>query len=1007
MAKKSPASPARPKKSKAAEPAEAVVPGGESEGATATTAPPAKSGAKRGRFGTRGGGRGPSRGLGFTAGMARDRHLVIVESPSKAKTINKYLGKDYLVLASIGHVRDLPGRNPKGVKSPVPGVDLEKDFRPTYEILEGKDKVITDLKRAAKETRDSGKEVWFATDLDREGEAIAWHLAQELGIKSTQAKRVMFPAITKAEIEKAFHNPHPIDEDRVNAQQARRILDRIVGYQVSPLLWKKVARGLSAGRVQSVAVRLVVERERQIRGFVPDEEWSIAGYFALSEAEAKKLGPNWTKFLTTPPSPGGAGVQPAPGGGSGASQGGLEARPTKSNPDRPTVKAQNAWLSDAHAIRAELIEFAGEKFAPGISVSKIIGTLPEHLPELAEDTIQARLKKAVAAFGDPKAHDISGHVAKVAGACGLRDVKVTTKEDPTGKGPARWQRTITGVCDPSLKWAVQSIETKRTKVRALPPFITSTLQQAASSRLGFGAQRTMRAAQQLYEGIDIPGEGPVGLITYMRTDSTHLSGEALGMFRDYIGKTFGDKYLPEKPNFFSSSNKDAQEAHEAIRVTNVAYSPTRVARALNPDQLRLYTLIWERSVACQMTPAEWDSTQVNIKGGEKSQAVFRASGRVLVFDGWYRVAGVPKGDELNLPTLKEQQPLSAFAVEPQQRFTSPPSRYSEASLIKMLESEGIGRPSTYASIISVIQDRQYVEQAERRFFATDLGEVVTDKLIEAFPDILNVGYTREMETKLDKIEEDHLDWIKMLHDFYGPFTRSLKSAEKELTHAKAETVPAPAEYKCAECGAPTVYRFGKSGRFLSCSRYPDCKYASPVDREGKPRPAAAAVDVACIKCGSAMTKRVGKFGPFLGCSRYSDKKNPCDGLLNIDKKGKVQAPSPKPLLTDLPCPTCQSPMNLRNGLKGPWLGCSRFPKCRGRGKWAEVEEKKRKDLETQLEAHEKANKSPIVKTMAGKALTDTKGKALAEAPTIDQLTPGGGPGDAEIEPTEAAEEVGT
>ncbi len=910
--------------------------------------------------------------------MARDRHLVIVESPSKAKTINKYLGKDYLVLASIGHVRDLPGRNPKGVKSPVPGVDLEKDFRPTYEILEGKDKVITDLKRAAKETRDSGKEVWFATDLDREGEAIAWHLAQELGIKSGQAKRVMFPAITKAEIEKAFHNPHPIDEDRVNAQQARRILDRIVGYQVSPLLWKKVARGLSAGRVQSVAVRLVVERERQIRGFVPDEEWSIAGYFALSEADAKKLGPGWSKFL--------------------------QQKDEKGN--TPTVKAQNAWLSDAHAIRAELIEFAGEKFAPGISVGKIIGELPGHLPDLAEGAIQARLKKAASAFSDPKAHDISAQVAKVATACGLRDVKITTKEDPTGKGPARWQRSIAGTCDPGVKWAVQSIETKRTKVRALPPFITSTLQQAASSRLGFGAQRTMRAAQQLYEGIEIPGEGPVGLITYMRTDSTHLSGEALGMFRDYIGKTFGDKYLPEKPNFFSSSNKDAQEAHEAIRVTNVAYSPQRVARALNQDQFKLYQLIWERSVACQMTSAEWDSTQVLIRGGEKSQAVFKATGRVLVFDGWYRVAGVPKGDELNLPTLKEQQPLSAFAIEPQQRFTSPPSRYSEASLIKMLESEGIGRPSTYASIISVIQDRQYVEQAERRFYATDLGEVVTDKLIEAFPDILNVGYTRDMETKLDKIEEDHLDWIKMLHDFYGPFTRSLKAAEKDLTHAKAETVPAPAEYKCADCGASMVYRFGKSGRFLSCSRYPDCKYASPVDREGKPRPAAAAVDVACLKCGSAMTKRVGKFGPFLGCSRYSDKKSPCDGLLNIDKKGKVQAPSPKPLLTDLPCPTCQSPMNLRNGLKGPWLGCSRFPKCRGRGKWAEVDEKKRQELEKALEAHEKANKSPIVKTMSGKALTDTKGKALAEAPTVDQLGGAGGEGEPTAESIDAGEEVG-
>jgi DNA topoisomerase-1 len=971
MAKKSSTSPARTKKPSGAS---AEAPFDAADAAPAESAGTATKSKAGGRSTGRGRGRGgPSRGLGFTAGMAQDRHLVIVESPSKAKTINKYLGKDYLVLASIGHVRDLPGKNPKGVKSPVPGVDLERDFKPTYEILDGKDKVISDLKRAAKETKESGREVWFATDLDREGEAIAWHLAQELGIKSGQAKRVMFPAITKAEIEKAFTNPHPIDEDRVNAQQARRILDRIVGYQVSPLLWKKVARGLSAGRVQSVAVRLVVEREREIRAFVPDEEWSITGYFALSEAEAKKLGPTWAAFL--------------------------QQKDEKGNP--PTVKAQNTWLSDAHAIRAELVEFAGEKFEPRIGVEKLLGPIGE----LTSESHKPRLAKAQSLFASADAHDLSKNVAAVAKALGLRDVRSAVREDAAGRGPARWIRTITGTADASVKWSVQSIETKRTKVRAPAPFITSTLQQAASSRLGFGAQRTMRAAQQLYEGVEIPGEGPVGLITYMRTDSTHLSGEALGMLREYVGKAFGEKYLPEKPNFFSSSNKAAQEAHEAIRVTNVAHTPTRVARALNPDQLRLYTLIWERSVACQMTPAEWDSTQVLIKGGEKGQAIFKASGRVLAFDGWYRVAGVPKGDELNLPPLKEQQPLNAFAIEPTQRFTSPPARYSEASLIKMLESEGIGRPSTYASIISVIQDRQYVEQAERRFFATDLGEVVTDKLIEAFPDILNVGYTREMETKLDKIEEDHLDWIKMLRDFYGPFTKSLKAAETELTHAKAETVPAPAEYVCGECGAPTVYRFGKNGRFLSCSRYPDCKYASPVDREGKPRPAAAAVDVACIKCGSAMTKRVGKFGPFLGCSRYSDKKNPCDGLLNIDKRGKVQAPSPKPLLTDLPCPTCQSPMNLRNGLKGPWLGCSRFPKCRGRGKWAEVPEAQRKTLTEALEAHEKSHRSPIVKTMSGKPLTDASGKALKEAPTVDQLTPGAATSDVDIEPTEAGEEV--
>ncbi len=938
--------------------------------AEAKPAPGGRGGRGRGR-----GGRGPSRGLGFTTGMAKDRHLVIVESPSKAKTINKYLGRDYLVLASIGHVRDLPSKNPKGVKSPVPGVDLEHRFKPTYQVLDGKDKVMADLKRAAKESQASGMTIWFATDLDREGEAIAWHLAQELGIPSAQAKRVIFAAITKSDIANAFKNPHPIDEDRVNAQQARRILDRIVGYQVSPLLWKKVARGLSAGRVQSVAVRLVAERERQIRGFVPSEEWSINGYFAISSADAAKLGPNWTKFLAT-----------------------LD---DKKNP--PTLRAQNAWLSDAHAIRAELVEFDGKPFAARLDADAVLGPLPEHMPDLSEDAIAARLQKAAKAFATPAAHDLTPQISKIVSACGLRDIKTSVREDAQGRGPARWVREVRGTIDASAGgWRVSSIETKRSKVRPPPPFITSTMQQAASSRLGFGAQRTMRAAQQLYEGVDIPGEGPVGLITYMRTDSTHLSGDALSSLRGYVEKTFGSTYLPEKPNFFSSSNKDAQEAHEAIRPTNVELTPSRVRSALSPDQFRLYELIWQRAVACQMAHAEWDGTTVLIKGGAGGTsgggATFKASGRVLIFDGFYRVSGVPKGDELNLPTLKESQPLHAFAIEPSQRFTQAPARYSEASLIKMLESEGIGRPSTYASIISVIQDRAYVEQQERRFYATDLGEVVTDKLIEAFPNIMDVGYTRDMETQLDKVEEDHLDWIEMLNRFYGPFKKDLAHALENLSHAKAESRPAPKEYVCPDCGSPTVYRFGKNGRFLSCSTYPECKYASPVDREGKPRPAAETVDIACPKCGSAMTRRVGRFGPFLGCSRYGDKTKPCDGILNIDRKGKVVAPSPPALITDLKCPTCESPLNLRNGLKGPWLGCSRFPKCRGRGKWAEVEEKKRAELEKQLEEHERKNRSPIIRTMSGVALTDDKGKPLATAPTVEVLAgkSDGGPDATEV-----------
>ncbi|MFM9994309.1 MAG: DNA topoisomerase [Phycisphaerales bacterium] len=897
----------------------------------------------RGGFGGRGGGarrKGGRTFKAYTPGAATGKDIVIVESPAKAKTINKYLGTGYYVLASIGHVRDLPSRNPKGVKSPVPGVDLKKKFKPTYEILPGKEHVIRDLKRAAKDSLESGGTIWFATDLDREGEAIAWHLAQELGITSRQAKRVIFPAITKEEIERAFKSPHPIDEDRVNAQQARRILDRIVGYQVSPLLWKKVARGLSAGRVQSVAVRLVVEREREIRAFIPDEFWEVHARFALGEADARKLGPQWAKLLA--------------------------ARDEKGNP--PTVKVRNAWLGDHKAIEAELVEVGGEKFEVRVAGS-------------------SRKDWSDASAGDAAPRVVQ--VAVAAGAIGRPDVEL--KEDAKGKGPSRWLRTVSVEIDPATPYRIASIETKRTTTRPPPPYITSTLQQAASSRLGFGAQRTMRAAQNLYEGVDIPGEGPVGLITYMRTDSTHLAREAIEMVRAYIPKTFGKDYLPEKPNFFSSSNKAAQEAHEAIRPTSLNYPPSRVRSALTPDQFRLYEIIWQRFVGCQMTPAQWDSTAVAIVGGKdpKKPLTFRATGRVLVFDGFYRVSGVPKAaDEQTLPPLQEKQPLAPFSLAVDQKFTQPPSRYSEASLIKMLESEGIGRPSTYAAIIQTIQDRKYVEQLERRFYSTDLGEVVTDKLIEAFPNILDVGYTREMERELDKVEEDHIDWVEMLERFYRPFTKDLEHALENLTHAKAETTPAPAEYKCPTCGSALVYRFGKNGRFLSCSTYPECSYASPVDREGRPRPAAETTNVACPKCGSAMTRRVGRFGPFLGCSRYGDKTNPCDGILNLDRKGFVVAPSPKPLLTDLPCPTCESPMNLRTGIRGPWLGCSRFPKCRGRGKWNDVQEAKRNELVAALEAHDKANPIKIIRTLDGKPLTDAKGKPLPDAPAIGQLADG-------------------
>lgn len=892
-------------------------------------------------------------GSNYTKGSAIGKSLVIVESPAKAKTINKHLGGDFVVLASVGHVRDLPSKNPKGVKDPVPGVKIEKRFTPTYEILKGKEQVMKDLKNAAKDALDSGGQVWFATDLDREGEAIAWHLAQELKIESKDAKRVIFPAITKKEIDKAFHNPHPIDEDRVNAQQARRILDRIVGYQVSPLLWKKVARGLSAGRVQSVAVRLIVERERAIRAFIPDEYWAIQGYFALDAKLASKLGPEWVAYL---------------------------AERDEKGKGR-TVKSQNAWLARNNTIRADLVEYDGQKFDPRIISSSIV---PEPAA-MTEDLVSARLEQVAKAFKDPKTHNLGDQVAQIAKSCGLAQVKTEVVEDERGRGPARWTRNITGVASAQSKYTIESIETKRTKSRAPAPFITSTMQQAGSSRLGFGAQRTMRAAQGLYEGVNIPGEGPVGLITYMRTDSTHIDGEALSAVRQHIVSTYGDKYLPEKPIFFKSTNKDAQEAHEAIRPTDVSRHPDKIKSALKPDQYKLYKLVWERFVACQMVAAEWDATSVMIRGGEANKALFRATGRTLAFDGHFRVSGVPtSGDELNLPKLEERQSLYPFDFQVSQKFTAAPGRFTEASLIKTLESEGIGRPSTYASIIQTIQDRKYVEQIQRAFYATDLGEVVTDKLIEGFPRLMDLGYTRQLEDQLDKIEDEHLDWIDMLEQFYGRFSKALDRAHEEMTHAKAETKPAPEEYRCEKCGSTLVYRFGKNGRFLSCATYPECDYACPCDREGRPQ-MAEFVDVKCPKTGRPMIRKTGRFGPFLTTPLEEGETNDDGMILNIDKNGHVNAPSVPPLETELPCPTCESPLNLRNGARGPWLGCSRFPKCRGRGKWAGLEEDIKSDLEKKLAAHEKKHPVLTVTRMDGTPLTDAKGKPVAEAPKVDEL----------------------
>ena len=853
-----------------------------------------------------GGGRG-------RAASAVGKHLVIVESPAKAKTINRYLGPDFVVHASVGHVRDLPTRAPKGSKQPVPGVDLENDFEPTYEVLADKKKVVNELKRIAKDAAD----VWFATDLDREGEAIAWHLAQELGIAPGDAKRVVFNAITKSEIQRAFEHPHPINEDMVNAQQARRILDRIVGYQVSPLLWKKVARGLSAGRVQSVAVRLVVDREAEIRAFIPDEYWKVTARLSINEDAAGRLGELWSQLLAQ--------------------------RDEKNK--GPTIKAQNAWLAEHKAIKAELFEMAGEKFELGCKSDA------------------------------PK--DCVAQMKRIADATGLIDIKSSTTDNPKGKGPERTLRTVIGRVDPAARYRVKSIETKRTSSRPPAPFITSTLQMAAASFLGFGANRTMRTAQGLYEGINVPGEGLMGLITYMRTDSTQISGEAISMVRDFIGQKYGEKYLPEKPNFYGSSNASAQEAHEAVRPTDVARHPDSLEGSLTPDQHRLYRLIWNRFVSCQMVPAQWDATTVLLERGDKpTGAVFKTNGRVLVFDGFYRATGVPiSSDEQTLPELSENQRLAPFSIEPEQLFTSPPPRYSEASLIKTLEAEGIGRPSTYASIIKVIQDRGYVEQVDRRFHATATGEVVTDKLIEGFPQLMDLGYTREMELELDKIAYHDKNWIKMLEQFYGPFSQALEHAHETMKHAKAETQPAI--FMCPDCGSQTNYRFGKNGRFLSCASYPKCAYAAPIDREGRPQ-LPEHVNVGCPEDGSPMILRTGRFGKFLASVNYPEVK--C--VVNLDKHGKIKYPSPPALLTDLPCVKCGSPLNLRRGKRGPWLGCSTFPKCKGRMAWTKLEPAKQEELESALERHEKVHPQVVVRTLDGQIIPEG-------TPIADLILPGG------------------
>jgi len=883
--------------------------------------------------------------------------LVIVESPAKAKTITKYLGSGFKVEASKGHIRDLPPRAPKGTKQPVPGVDLDNGFEPTYEVSDDRKAQATALRKLAK----GASEIWFATDLDREGEAIAWHLAELLGVDPLKAKRVKFDEITRSAILKAFQDPHAIDLNRVNAQQARRILDRIVGYMVSPVLWKKVAGGLSAGRVQSVALKLVVDREREIRAFQPDEYWKVEAAMTPDPAKGPALAKEWSGFM---------GRRDERGKG-------------------PTVKEQAHWLAERDGIECELVQVGGAALDLGREVPKYedlrgFGTAAcgQAVPDWVLRKKEEDKKSKTPIPQEPGWYDageaLAARVRTVAEAVGLEGVSVDlapaaaavdARNEVEAVGFARWKRTVRGTIGAGVRYRVRSIERSATSSKPRAPFITSTLQSSASYALGFSTDRTMRVAQMLYQGVNVPGEGLVGLITYMRTDSTSLSGEALGTVRSFIEEKYGKRYLPEKARFYGSSNKDAQEAHEAIRPTNVRRTPESLRGALEEEQWRLYNLIWQRFVACQMTDAEYDSTSVLLERSDKATgAVFKANGRVQTFDG-YTVTGIRgEGDDQELPALKEDQEMAPFWLAPQQKFTSPPGRFNEASLVRELEKQGIGRPSTYASIINTIEERKYVEQESRAFHATDIGMAVCEFLEGPFRDgFMDVGYTRRMEEEFDEIAEGKLKWQAMLREFYVPF-RSIVAGMGAATtgHVKAEGTPSP--YACPLCGRRCEYRLGKVGKFLSCSGFreqvevkqpptktgkarkpklePACSYAAPVNRAGKPL-LPEKVDIRCPVDGAPMILRTGRFGDFLTSINRET-----EFVLNIDRKGGIKFPSPKPYLTDLPCPKCGTMMNLRTGKRGPWLGCSGFPKCRGRESWAKIPVERQKELEKALAIHE-------------------------------------------------------
>ena len=736
------------------------------------------------------------------------KSLVIVESPAKAKTIAKYLGKDYTVKASVGHIMDLP-------KSKL-GVDIENNFEPKYIQIKGKAPVVKELKAAAKKA----DRILIATDPDREGEAIAYHVAAAVSgsAKTQEIYRVLFNEITKKAILLAIKHPGKIDNNKVDAQQARRILDRLVGYQISPILWQKVRRGLSAGRVQSVALRLICEREDEIKAFVPEEFWSLT---ALLEG---KLPPQF---------------------------------------------------------EAKLIRKDEEK------------------------------------------------------------LKVKNNEEV--------QQILAGL--QNKNYVVARVDKKERKRNPVPPFTTSKLQQEAGRKLGFTAKRTMGIAQSLYEGVDVGNEGAVGLITYMRTDSTRVGQEAQDEAREFIAGKYGKDYLPEKPPVYPSA-KLAQEAHEAIRPTSVLREPDAIKQYLENDQYKLYKLIWNRFVASQMNPAIIDQTSVDIKAGDYT---FRATGSIVKFPGFMAVYMEEKAEdaapdedngEAVLPPLNEGEQLTLLKLDPKQHFTQPPPRFSEALLVKILEEKGIGRPSTYAAIISTIQERDYVNKVENKFRPTELGVLVNNLLVSHFPVVMDVAFTAKMEGELDKIEEGLMPWVDAVRDFYQPFNESLEKAQAEMKDFKAELTPT--DINCEKCGKPMVIKWGRNGQFLACSGYPECKNTKPFVRTENGGVEAApdeTTDEKCPKCGSGMVVKRGRFGKFLACSRYPECNHtqgmstgvtcPEDGGKIVERRSRfgkmfyscANYPACKYAIWYKPiqraCPQCKAPFLVEKYSKktGPYIAC--------------------------------------------------------------------------------------